>query len=72
MVIFKPILSKRLVFRNVCYANDPKKGGYMTPAPALDLTTSLRGDFPYPAGATPDTYYVPLQCPLRVNLERRT
>ena len=30
----------------VCYANDPKKGGYMTPAPALDLTTSLRGDFP--------------------------
>ena len=28
----------------VCYANDPKKGGYMTPAPALDLTTSLRGD----------------------------
>ena len=30
----------------VCYANDPKKGGYTTPAPALDLTTSLRGDFP--------------------------
>ena len=29
----------------VCYANDPKKGGYMPPAPALDLTTSLRGDF---------------------------
>ena len=29
----------------VCYANDPKKQGYMTPAPALDLTTSLRGDF---------------------------
>ena len=29
----------------VCYANDPQKGGYMTPAPALDLTTSLRGDF---------------------------
>ena len=28
----------------VCYVNDPKKGGYMTPAPALDLTTSLRGD----------------------------
>ena len=28
----------------VCYANDPKKGGYMTPAPALDLTNSLRGD----------------------------
>ena len=23
----------------------PKKGGYTTPAPALDLTTSLRGDF---------------------------
>ena len=29
----------------VCYANDPKKGGYTTPAPALDLTTSLRRDF---------------------------
>ena len=29
----------------VCYANDPKKGGYTTPAAALDLTTSLRGDF---------------------------
>ena len=28
----------------VCYANDPPKGGYTTPAPALDLTTSLRGD----------------------------
>ena len=28
----------------VCYANDPKKGGYTTLAPALDLTTSLRGD----------------------------
>ena len=25
----------------VCYANDPKKGGYTTPAPALGLTTSL-------------------------------
>ena len=33
----------------VCYANDPKKGGYMTPAPALDLTTSLRGDFRAPS-----------------------
>ena len=29
----------------VCYADDPKKGGYTPPAPALDLTTSLRGDF---------------------------
>ena len=29
----------------VCYANDPQKRGYTTPAPALDLTTSLRGDF---------------------------
>ena len=28
----------------VCYANDTPKGGYMTPALALDLTTSLRGD----------------------------
>ena len=26
----------------VCYANDPQKGGYTTPAPALDLTTSSR------------------------------
>ena len=30
----------------VCYANDPQKGGYTTLVPALDLTTSLRGDFP--------------------------
>ena len=29
----------------VCYANDPQKGGYTTPAPALDLTTSLQGDY---------------------------
>ena len=32
----------------VCYANGPQKGGgggYTTLAPALDLTTSLRGDF---------------------------
>ena len=29
----------------VCYANDPQKGGYATPVHALDLTTSLRGDF---------------------------
>ena len=28
----------------VCYANDPKTRGYMAPVPALDLTTSLRGD----------------------------
>ena len=27
----------------VCYANNPKNGGYTAPAP--DLTTSLRGDF---------------------------
>ena len=32
-------------YNGVCYANDPKKGGYTTLAPALDLTTSLRGDF---------------------------
>ena len=32
----------------VCYAVDPKKGGYTTPAPALDLTTSLRDDSPVP------------------------
>ena len=36
----------------VCYVNDPKKGGYTTPAPALDLTTSLRGD------SSPDPYMV--------------
>ena len=29
----------------VCYVNDPKKGGYTTPTPALALTTSLRGDW---------------------------
>ena len=29
----------------VCYANDPQKRGYMTLALALDLPTSLRGDF---------------------------
>ena len=32
----------------VCYANDPQKGGgiqHTTPAPALDLTTSLQGAF---------------------------
>ena len=34
----------------VCYANDPKKGGYTTLVPALDLTTSLRGDFQKIAG----------------------
>ena len=32
-------------YPGVSYANDPKKGGYMAYAPALDLTTSLRGDF---------------------------
>ena len=32
-------------YNGVCYANDPQKGGYTTLAPALDLTTSLRGDF---------------------------
>ena len=35
----------------VCYANDPPKGGYTTPMPALDLTTSLQGDF----GCQPQT-----------------
>ena len=39
----------------VCYANDPQKGGYMTLAPALDLTTSLRGDLPSThLGQTPE------------------
>ena len=32
-------------YTGVCYTKDPKKGGYTTLAPALDLTTSLRGDF---------------------------
>ena len=48
----------------VCYANDPKKGGYMTPAPALDLTTSLPGDFVakltgevFPADLSPDEVF---------------
>ena len=35
----------------VCCANDPKKGGYTPLAPALDLTTSLRGDFSGASGA---------------------
>ena len=35
----------RKPYIGVCYANDPKKGGYTTLAPALDLTTSLQGDF---------------------------
>ena len=30
----------------VCYANDPPKGGCMASVPAVDLTTSLRGDSP--------------------------
>ena len=34
--------------KNPLDANEPKKGGYTTPAPTLDLTTSLRGDFPLP------------------------
>ena len=33
------------------YANDPKKGGYTTPAPALDLTTSVRGDWYFTKGS---------------------
>ena len=32
-------------------ANDPKKGGYTTPAPALDLTTSVRGDWYFTKGS---------------------
>ena len=40
----------------VCYANDPKKGGYTTPAPALDLTTSLRGDLPFPPAEDQPTW----------------
>ena len=32
-------------YNGVCYANDPKKGGVYPLTPALDLTTSLRGDF---------------------------
>ena len=30
----------------VCYAKEPKKGGYTMLAPALDLSTSLQGDLP--------------------------
>ena len=36
---------RQKTYIGVCYANDPKKGGYTTLAPGLDLTTSLRGDF---------------------------
>ena len=31
--------------------NDPKKGGYTTPTPALDLTTSLQGDWYFTKGS---------------------
>ena len=31
----------------------PQKGGFTTPAPALDLTTSLRGDFEVTLSTTP-------------------
>ena len=50
-IIFGP---KRMILQGVrrqkpyigvCYANDPKKGGYTTLVLALDLTTSLRGNF---------------------------
>ena len=33
------------------YTNDPKKGGYTTPAPALDPTTSVRGDWYFTKGS---------------------
>ena len=37
---------RRLIpYLGVCSANDPKKVGYITPAPMLDLTTSLWGYF---------------------------
>ena len=43
-------------YLGVCYVNDPKKGGYTTPAPVLDLTTSLRGDFVENGTAPTDTF----------------
>ena len=49
-IIFDPKMMILQGFRRpkpcvaVCYANDPKKRGDTTPAPVLDLTTSLRGD----------------------------
>ena len=33
------------------YVNDPKKGGYTTPTPTLDLTTSVRGDWYFTMGS---------------------
>ena len=45
----------------VCYANDPKKGGYMTPAPALDLTTSLPIDLPPYSNAEKSPLYIVLR-----------
>ena len=35
---------RRKPYIGVCYVNNPKKGGYTTLTPALDLTTSLPGD----------------------------
>ena len=43
----------------VCYTNDPQKGGYTTPAPALDLTTSLRGDKCFPSNDIFNAFYIP-------------
>ena len=41
-------------YLGVCCANDSKKGGgYTTPTPALDLTTSLRGDLRPISGTQP-------------------
>ena len=42
----------------VCYANDPKKGGHTTLAPALDVTTSLQGDLA-PLAPWPPHRYLP-------------
>ena len=52
-IIFGPTMmilqgvGRQKPYIGICYANDPKKGGYTTPAPGLDLTTSLGGDFTY-------------------------
>ena len=43
----------KLLYHALAYATQmtPKKGGYTTPAPALDLTTSLQGDWYFTKGS---------------------
>ena len=48
MMLWKYIWDDNL---GLLYANDTKKGGYTTPTPALDITTSLRGDWYFTKGS---------------------